>query len=332
MDFWGAEVKAGQTLELDPGDDKYIHISQVALGEIQSSKGEDRIVVYIHSRNKKYAVGTLIPGKSDQFSVDVVFSTPFKLSHTSHKGTIFFIGYNTPAETADDFSDDSEEVEEEEEEEESSEDEQEHVDNKQNAIAAVDGLKAAKPEAALAKAKTEAPKQATKAAQEESSDDDEEEDEEDEDDEDDDEDEDNEDEAMQGSSDDEEDSDGDDEDDEEESEEESDEDDKKKMPKVDLKTGAKKRPAPDSSVKTPATAKKAKVSEAQKQGTPANNVQTPGKKGQTTASKLPQSSKKEASTPVSGKKLGDYKCVPCQRNFANESALQQHTLAKHGSK
>lgn len=34
-------------------------------------------------------------------------------------------------------------------------------------------------------------------------------------------------------------------------------------------------------------------------------------------------------TPVSAKKIGDHKCTGCERTFTTESALSQHSAAKH---
>eukprot|EP00252_Welwitschia_mirabilis_P020338 TRINITY_DN4963_c0_g1_i1.p1 TRINITY_DN4963_c0_g1~~TRINITY_DN4963_c0_g1_i1.p1 ORF type:complete len:306 (+),score=110.77 TRINITY_DN4963_c0_g1_i1:180-1097(+) len=305
MDFWGAEVKPGQTLDCDPGEDKYLHISQVAVGEAQQTKGDERVVVYVHSGEKKYAIGTLIPGKTDQFSLDVVFSKPFKLSHTSSKATICFVGYDTPVDMGDDFMEDSEESSDEEEEQRAMMRLKEN--GRKEATATVAAQKKSKQETATAKAggkgKAEPPKPEA-LAKKESSDEDDDEEEEDESDEEDEE-VDDEDEEMEGSTDEEVDE-SDDEEDEEESSEEEDEQEKKQKaskggkaveltPKAKPNAEGKKRPAPDSSVKTPATDKKAKLS-----GTPANNVKTPGKKDQTP---------KQGATPASGKK----ECTSCKR-------------------
>jgi hypothetical protein len=34
-------------------------------------------------------------------------------------------------------------------------------------------------------------------------------------------------------------------------------------------------------------------------------------------------------TPASAKKLGEYKCKDCEKNFVTETALTQHSAAKH---
>lgn len=63
--------------------------------------------------------------------------------------------------------------------------------------------------------------------------------------------------------------------------------------------------------------------------TPEKEQKTPkDKKGQP---KTPTMEKAQTpkGTPVSGKKLGDHKCTACDKNFATEIALTQHSAAKH---
>jgi len=354
MEFWGVEVKPGEVLCCDPGDDKYLHLSQAALGEIQIAKENERVLLNVHDDNKKIVLGALTYGKCDQFSLDIMFSKPFKLSHSCTTGSVFFIGYTTVVEDVDGGMGGYEDSDSDSDDDRQAQALMRRVKENGQKEARLakpelmkDGVKQLKPESVLidkaaAKAKPGERKSLPgkkPEEKEESSEDDDEEDDDDDDDVDDDDDED--DEGMEGSSDDE------DESDEEEgdSDDESDEDKNRKMPKVE--SSGKKRPLPDSSIKSPGTDKKAKVTPggAQNQGTdggkkggpkisvskeqiPSNKGQTPKAKGGVGAKESP----KPSTTPGSGKKIGQHVCNTCSRNFATESALTQHNAAKHGGK
>ncbi|GLJ19532.1 hypothetical protein SUGI_0352690 [Cryptomeria japonica] len=95
MEFWGVEVKPGEVLNSDLGDDKYVHLSQAALGEIQNPKGNERVPLYVHVKGKKLAIGTLVFRKCDQLSLDLVFDGEFGLSHGCAAGSVFFSGYTS---------------------------------------------------------------------------------------------------------------------------------------------------------------------------------------------------------------------------------------------
>lgn len=348
MEFWGVEVKPGEVLSCDPGDDKYLHLSQAALGEIQNAKENERVLLNVHDDNKKIVLGALTYGKCDQFSLDIVFSKPFKLSHSCTTGSVFFIGYTTIVEEADDRIggyDDSDSDSDDDRQAQALLRRVKENGQKEERLAkselTKDGAKHLKPESVLVdKASAKAKPKEIKSIpakkpeeKEESSDEDDEDDDE--------EDDDDDDEGMEGSSDDE------DESDEEEgdSDDESDEDKNQKMPKVE--SVGKKRSLPDSSTKSPGIDKKAKMTPggAQNQGTdggkkggPKTSVskeQTPSNKGQTPKGKGAvgdKESPKPSATPGSGKKIGQHVCNTCSRNFATESALSQHNAAKHGGK
>lgn len=349
MEFWGVEVKPGEVLSCDPGDDKYLHLSQAALGEIQNAKQNERVLLNVHDDNKKIVLGALTYGKCDQFSLDIMFSKPFKLSHSCTTGSVFFIGYTTVVEDADDGMggfDDSDSDSDDHRQAQAMMRRVKENGQKEARLSkpelAKDGVKHLKPESVLtdkaaAKAKPGQKKliPGNKPEETEESSDDDDEDDDDEDDEDDDE------EGMEGSSDEEDESDEEDGD----SDDESDEDKNRNMPKVE--SSGKKRPFADASTKTPGTDKKTKVTPggAQNQGTDggkkggpkqsvsnehtlSNKGQTPKAKGAVGAKETP----KPSTTPGSGKKIGQHVCNTCSRNFATESALTQHNAAKHGGK
>eukprot|EP01018_Ginkgo_biloba_P008301 Gb_28752 [translate_table: standard] len=345
MEFWGVEVKPGETLTCNPGDDKYLHLSQAALGEIQNAKENERFPIYVHTDDKKIMIGTLAYGKCDQIWLDIVFEKEFKLSHSCTSASVFFCGYTTVTQDGDEFGGfDDEDSESEDDKQAQAMRSPAKVNGKAEAkptrpeVATV-GTKPVKPESetagkAATKVKPELKLVAGKNVgkyDDESGDDDEDEDEDDEDD----------DEEMAEDSSDDEDESGESEDD---SEDESDEDDSKKTPKVEV--ASKKRPLPDSAIKSPATDKKAKVitpAEVQKPGIDVGKKGGPKIPGgtPTTAAKQQVKAKgtqgakeapKPTTTPGSGKKLGEHFCSPCSRNFATESALNQHNTAKHGGK
>ncbi|CAI5462254.1 unnamed protein product [Closterium sp. Yama58-4] len=137
LSFWGVEVKPKETLIVDPNNDAdYLHISQVALGA--QAKDNERVVVQLREEIDEedddddedeappkpvtVVLGTLVKGKVDQMSLDLVLDRPFSLFHSgSH--SIFFSGYKTRDGGDDEHYDmddefDEEDIEEDEEEEE----------------------------------------------------------------------------------------------------------------------------------------------------------------------------------------------------------------------
>ncbi|KAL4353596.1 hypothetical protein GQ457_06G025600 [Hibiscus cannabinus] len=99
MEFWGAEVKSGQIfeVELEDDDNRVLHISQVALGEVTSDgkkeKGNGDVCIYLKFNNQKFVIGTLSQEKFPQMQLDLVLDGKFELSHTWKSGSIYFTGY-----------------------------------------------------------------------------------------------------------------------------------------------------------------------------------------------------------------------------------------------
>ncbi|KAM0920927.1 hypothetical protein ACQ4PT_007166 [Festuca glaucescens] len=295
MEFWGIEVKPGQSVKVSPEDDHFLHISQGALGEV---KKDDKATMFVKVDDKKLSIGTLSTDKFPQISFDLVFEKEFELSHTSKSSSVFFSGYMVfqPAE-GDEMDFDSEE-----------ESEDEQVEEK---------IVPATKENAKAEAKDKKPKQVKiepaaakptfgKGKQDEDSDDDESDDESDDD------------------------SDGqlipigsdDSGDDSSEEDDESDDEEEKETPK---KPEAGKKRAAESVLKTPASDKKAKVA------TPSGQ-KTGDKKGAVHVA-TPHPAKKAGKTPATNEKSpksgGSVACKSCPKTFNSENALQAHSNAKH---
>ncbi|MCD9561333.1 Histone deacetylase hdt1 [Datura stramonium] len=81
MEFWGAEVKSGQPLSVQPGDDMVLHLSQASLGEAKKDKGSEPVCLSITIDGKKLVLGTLSSDKLPQQQFDLVFDRDFELSH-----------------------------------------------------------------------------------------------------------------------------------------------------------------------------------------------------------------------------------------------------------
>lgn len=107
MEFWGVEVKPGETLKVKPELFKIIHISQAALGEFKKAKGSATVPLRLKINEKSFIMGSLSTEDRPQMMVDLVFEKEFELSHDWKNGSVHFVGY-----TADDgspeFSDDEE--------------------------------------------------------------------------------------------------------------------------------------------------------------------------------------------------------------------------------
>ncbi|CAI5976706.1 unnamed protein product [Closterium sp. NIES-64] len=163
LSFWGVEVKPKETLTVDPNDDAdYLHISQAALGV--QAKDNERVVVQLREEIDEeddddedeappapvtVVLGTLVKGKVDQMSLDLVLDRPFSLFHSgSH--SIFFSGYKTRDSGDDDDYDMDDEFDEEDIEEDEEEEEEEAEDTPPSkkapaAVAAKAGKKGASP-------------------------------------------------------------------------------------------------------------------------------------------------------------------------------------------
>lgn len=295
MEFWGAEVKVGETIKIDPYDHEAaaIHISQVALGEAKKDKPNEPVVIYLKVGEQKLVLGTLNRDKIPQISLDIVLEKEFELSHNSKAASVHFCGYKAFYE-----DDESEEGE---------------TDSEDEDIPLINTEQNGKPEPKAeekvsepkkADAKNAAPVKHVKVVDPK---DEEDEDSDDDSDESDDE---------NGSSDDEmENADSEDDD-------ESDEDDEEETPVKKVDQG-KKRPN-ESASKTPVSTKKSKNATPEKtDGKKAGHTATPHpKKG----GKTPNS---DAKTPKSG---GGLSCSSCSKTFNSETGLQQHSKAKHAAK
>ncbi|KAK7262209.1 hypothetical protein RJT34_29772 [Clitoria ternatea] len=94
MEFWGVEVKAGQSVKVDPMEPSggYIHLSQVSLGEVKKDKIEP-VVLYVKVDEQKLVLGTLIKDEIPQISLDLVLDSESELSHNSKAVSVYFCGY-----------------------------------------------------------------------------------------------------------------------------------------------------------------------------------------------------------------------------------------------
>ncbi|XP_022854312.1 histone deacetylase HDT1-like [Olea europaea var. sylvestris] len=113
MEFWGVEVKAGESLKVQPELGKLIHISQAALGEVKDVKAAKCIPVRMKIDKDKYVIGTLSAEDRPQVMFDLVFEREFELSHDWKNGSVYFIGYIADDQIQDeqDFSDESDDEE-----------------------------------------------------------------------------------------------------------------------------------------------------------------------------------------------------------------------------
>nr|CAD1822934.1 unnamed protein product [Ananas comosus var. bracteatus] len=326
MEFWGVEVKPGETVKCDPGDDKFLHLSQASLGEAKKDRGNESVPIYVKFSNQKLVLGTLSADKVPQISYDLVFEKEFQLSNSSKNASVYFLGYKTaigddeeyPFNFAFDFLDstllssskpsDFGDTDSEDEDiplglsangKPTAKEEDTKPAAAKNNAAMVDAS-AAKP-----KVKVEEPdKASSKQAADDEEDDDESED-------------------VSGDEDDDEDRDmveAEDDSDDEDDGDSSDEEEEEVTPK-------KKRPAEPAS----RSEKKAKLV------SPAGSRKTggDGKVGGHTAT--PHPTKQVGKTLVSNKQqqtpksVGSVTCKSCSKKFNSENALQAHTKAKHGA-
>ncbi|KAJ0243981.1 Histone deacetylase HDT3 [Hirschfeldia incana] len=110
MEFWGVEVKCGQPLRVDPGEDMIVHISLAALGE-KKNGGNEPVKLYLEVEDQKLVIGTLSHDKFPQLSTEIVLPGTFELSHSWKDGSVFFSGYRVDAHESDSESDDEEPAE-----------------------------------------------------------------------------------------------------------------------------------------------------------------------------------------------------------------------------
>ncbi|KAK8473603.1 hypothetical protein PHAVU_001G186300 [Phaseolus vulgaris] len=306
MEFWGVEVKSGQSLKVDPGDDKIIHLSNACLGDVTKAKGGELVALNVKFGNQKLVLGTLSSDKFPQISYDLIFEKEFELSHSWKNGSVFFTGFKAQSQSESDNDEDSDDFDE---------DIPVSAANGKHEFKVKNGVKldeAKQKKIADPRKNEKAKEKDTNVEDEDSS-------------ESDDDDDSSEDkptangdiESSEG------DEDSDDDDEEEEDEDGDDDESDEETPKK-IEEGNKRKI--ESSKKTPVPEKKAKFVTPQK--TDSKNVvhiATPHPSKQ--AGKSTANNKRE--TPKSG---GDYSCKPCSRSFKTEDALNSHNRAKHSAK
>ncbi|XP_057438175.1 histone deacetylase HDT1-like [Lotus japonicus] len=313
MEFWGVEVKSGESLKVDPEDDKIVHLSMACLGDVSKDKGSEAVSVYVKFGDQKLALGTLSADKYPQISYDLIFEKEFELSHNWKHGSVFFTGFKAESQAVSDGDD-----------EDSDDSDGEDIPiSVSNGKPEIEVKNSAKPNANEAKQKEKITdlkknennkgKAAIAEDEEDSSGSDT--------------DNTSEDEPMPngGVDSSEDDDDSDDDDDEDDDEDEDDDDDDEETPKK--AEGSKKRVL-DSPKNTPVPVKKAKFVTPQK--TDSKNVAHVATPYPKQAGKASASTKQPAKpqTPKSG---GEYSCKPCNRSFKTEDALGSHNKAKHSA-
>lgn len=117
MEFWGVEVKAGESLKVKPELFKLIHVSQAAIGEVKDVKEAKHVPLRLTVGENSYVIGTLSAEERPQLMFDLVFEKEFELSHGWKNGSVYFIGYTADDPSTDeidsgddDFSDEEENI------------------------------------------------------------------------------------------------------------------------------------------------------------------------------------------------------------------------------
>ncbi|KAL1060816.1 hypothetical protein V6Z11_1Z067800 [Gossypium hirsutum] len=249
--------------------------------------------------SQKFVVGTLSQEKCPQIALDLVLHDKFELSHTGKNGSVYVTGY--------------------------------YVDTSQDTESEEDLLE---PTMNLVKSEPPASDPTTtkqvKIVEPKKDDDSSDEDEEDSSAEDEESSEEQEPRMLVNGENDSDDADSD----EDDSEEDSSDEDQKTPEKAGP---SKKRPA-ESSKKTPAPEKKAKLvtpqktvhsgADSKKAGGHTATPHTSKKAGKTSAAAAAAAAAQVKQTPKSG---GSFPCKSCGRSFGSENALQSHSKAKHGT-
>ncbi|XP_020581488.1 histone deacetylase HDT1-like isoform X5 [Phalaenopsis equestris] len=89
----GIEVKPGQTVKCEAGDESIVHLSQASLGEIKKEKGSEYVPIFVKFNDQKLVIGNLSADKCAQIQYDLIFEKEFELSHGSKNSSVFFVGY-----------------------------------------------------------------------------------------------------------------------------------------------------------------------------------------------------------------------------------------------
>ncbi|XP_034226184.1 histone deacetylase HDT3 isoform X5 [Prunus dulcis] len=98
MEFWGVEVKSGQSVSVEPKN-KVVHLSQVCLDDVKKAKGSNPISLFVKTGNHKLVLGILSAEKFPQLPLDFFFGEKFELSHNWKNGSVHFTGYKSLSNT-----------------------------------------------------------------------------------------------------------------------------------------------------------------------------------------------------------------------------------------
>ncbi|EXB66237.1 Histone deacetylase HDT1 [Morus notabilis] len=86
MEFWGVEVKSGESFVVQEEYETILHLSLACLGEVKKDKGSEPVHLFAKVDDKKFVIGILSSEKFPQISFDLVFEKDFELSHNWKNG------------------------------------------------------------------------------------------------------------------------------------------------------------------------------------------------------------------------------------------------------
>ncbi|KAK1309642.1 Histone deacetylase HDT2 [Acorus calamus] len=76
LEFWGVEVKSGESIKCAPKKKRYLHLSKACLVEPKKEKN-DSVQLFVKFDDKKLVLGILSADKCPQISYDVVFEKEY---------------------------------------------------------------------------------------------------------------------------------------------------------------------------------------------------------------------------------------------------------------
>ncbi|KAK1301196.1 Histone deacetylase HDT2 [Acorus calamus] len=76
LEFWGVEVKSGESIKCAPKKKRYLHLSKACLVKPKKEKN-DSVRLFVKFDDKKLVLGTLSADKCPQISYDVVFEKEY---------------------------------------------------------------------------------------------------------------------------------------------------------------------------------------------------------------------------------------------------------------
>ncbi|CAM8908047.1 unnamed protein product [Rhodiola kirilowii] len=91
MEFWGVEVKVGQPIQVEPGFENIIHLSQACLAEVKKDNEKDPVHLYVNTDDKKLCIGTLSADKCPQIGFDLFLC--WITSYSEDTGNIATVGH-----------------------------------------------------------------------------------------------------------------------------------------------------------------------------------------------------------------------------------------------